>query len=107
MAKASTSVKVCWVDGWVKISGRTTAIAAEEEDPALVDVAGPAGGLQPHGDRARPGGEGEDLALVGALPVEEDRHDHDDQEQQVDQPGLVDEVEVHDALQQADDDGWR
>ena len=55
---------------------------SEEENPALVDVASPAEGLQPHGDRAGPGSEREDLALVGALPVEEDRHDHDDQEQQ-------------------------
>ena len=35
MAKASTSVKVCWVDGFVKMRGRTTAITANRNTPLL------------------------------------------------------------------------
>ena len=36
MAKASISVKVCWVDGSVKISGRTMAIAPSRRIPLLL-----------------------------------------------------------------------
>ena len=35
MANASTSVKVCWVDGCVKMSGSTTAITASRNTPLL------------------------------------------------------------------------
>ena len=47
MAKnTTTSVKVCWVEGRVKIRGRMTAINSEEDQPALVGVAGPPVGLE-------------------------------------------------------------
>ena len=38
MAKASTSVKVCWVDGWVKTRGSTMAIRASRNTPLLLTL---------------------------------------------------------------------